>query len=101
MSISNTAQALAWIVVPDPASLHTKKGQLNVSTINRGRPRFYSSPELTVEIPLALKGLVLRLARYFGKDAQSWLNLQLSFDLKIVEAELMDRIEREVETMAA
>ena len=28
----------------------------------------------------------LRLARYFGTDAQSWLNLQLSYDLKIAEA---------------
>ncbi len=43
----------------------------------------------------------LRLARYFGTDAQSWLNLQLSYDLKIAEAELKDRIEREVEEMAA
>jgi len=25
----------------------------------------------------------LRLARYFGTDAQSWLNLQMSYDLKI------------------
>ena len=37
----------------------------------------------------------------FGTDTQSWLNLQLSYDLKIAEAELKDRIEREVETMAA
>lgn len=29
------------------------------------------------------------------------LNLQLSYDLKIVEAELKERIEREVEAMAA
>lgn len=43
----------------------------------------------------------LRLARYFGTNAQSWLNLQLSYDLKIAEAELKDRIEREVERMAA
>lgn len=43
----------------------------------------------------------LRLTRYFGTDAQSWLNLQLSYDLKIAEAELKDRIEREVEEMAA
>src|SRR5512140_1803009 len=38
----------------------------------------------------------LRLARYFGTDAQSWLNLQMSYDLKIAEAELKERIEREV-----
>lgn len=43
----------------------------------------------------------LRLARHFGTDAQSWLNLQLSYDLKISEAELKDKIEREVAKMAA
>ncbi len=43
----------------------------------------------------------LRLARYFSTDAQSWLNLQLSYDLKIAEAELTTRIEREVHAMAA
>jgi addiction module HigA family antidote len=30
----------------------------------------------------------LRLARYFGGDAQSWLNLQTAYDLKIATAEL-------------
>ncbi len=43
----------------------------------------------------------LRLERYFGTDAKSWLNLQLSYDLKIAEAELKDKIEREVEEMMA
>ena len=42
-----------------------------------------------------------RLARYFGKDVQSWLNLQLSYDLKIAEVGLKARLEREVEEMAA
>ena len=27
----------------------------------------------------------LRLARYFGGDAQSWMNLQLAFDLRTTE----------------
>ncbi|NCA89779.1 MAG: addiction module antidote protein, HigA family [Gammaproteobacteria bacterium] len=27
----------------------------------------------------------LRLARYFGGDAQSWLNLQTTFDLRLAE----------------
>ena len=27
----------------------------------------------------------LRLARYFGGDAQSWLNLQTNFDLRLAE----------------
>ena len=43
----------------------------------------------------------LRLARYFGTDAQSWLNLQMNYDLKIAETALKDKIEREVETMVA
>lgn len=30
----------------------------------------------------------LRLARYFGGDALSWLNLQRSYDLKIAEKEI-------------
>lgn len=29
--------------------------------------------------------LALRLAKYFGGDAQTWLNLQKSYDLKIAE----------------
>ncbi|HEY1042967.1 MAG TPA: HigA family addiction module antitoxin [Telluria sp.] len=38
----------------------------------------------------------LRLARYFGGDAQSWLNLQQAYDLKVGEAEMraaLDMIE--------
>jgi addiction module HigA family antidote len=38
----------------------------------------------------------LRLARYFGTDAQSWMNLQTNYDLKIVEREKGSLIEHEV-----
>jgi antitoxin HigA-1 len=38
----------------------------------------------------------LRLARYFGGDAQSWLNLQMMFDLKTAERAMGDAITREV-----
>ncbi len=38
----------------------------------------------------------LRLARHFGTDAQSWMNLQVQFDLKQAELEMGSRIEREV-----
>ena len=38
----------------------------------------------------------LRLARYFGGDARSWLNLQAKYGLKIAEAEKARDIEREV-----
>lgn len=36
----------------------------------------------------------LRLARYFGGDARSWLNLQVEYDLKIAGRD--STIEREV-----
>src|SRR5689334_17893339 len=38
----------------------------------------------------------LRLARFFGTDAQSWMNLQAEYDLEIAAATLSERIEREV-----
>ena len=43
----------------------------------------------------------LRLARYFGTDAQSWLNMQADYDLKTAALELHERIEREVTPRAA
>jgi addiction module HigA family antidote len=39
----------------------------------------------------------LRLARYFGGDAQSWMNLQASYDLKVTERDAGALIEREVQ----
>jgi addiction module HigA family antidote len=38
----------------------------------------------------------LRLARYFGGDAQSWLNLQTAYDLRVTEQQALSIIEREV-----
>ena len=38
----------------------------------------------------------LRLARYFGTDAQSWLNLQAAYDLRVAELAVGDAIAREV-----
>ncbi|OSI09167.1 HigA family addiction module antitoxin [Neisseria canis] len=35
----------------------------------------------------------LRLARYFGGDAQSWLNLQNAYDLKVAEQSLKQEID--------
>lgn len=42
----------------------------------------------------------LRLARYFGGDAKSWLNLQTGYDLKIAQNKLGAKVEREVEPWA-
>ena len=38
----------------------------------------------------------MRLARYFGGDARSWLNLQAAYDLRIAEIANARRIEREI-----
>ena len=38
----------------------------------------------------------LRLARYFGTDAQSWINLQAAYDLRMAELAVGETIERVV-----
>ncbi|MDP3193008.1 MAG: transcriptional regulator, partial [Rhodoferax sp.] len=39
-------------------------------------------------------------ARYFGGDAQSWLNLQQMYDLKLAERDKAKQIEAEIEPLA-
>ena len=43
----------------------------------------------------------LRLARYFGTDAQSWINLQARYDLELARQACGRRIAREVKPRAA
>jgi antitoxin HigA-1 len=40
----------------------------------------------------------MRLARYFGGDACSWLNLQASYDLRVAEIRNAKRIKPEIAT---
>lgn len=42
----------------------------------------------------------MRLARYFGGDARSWLNLQATYDLRLAEIANARKIEREVMPIA-
>lgn len=42
----------------------------------------------------------MRLARYFGGDARSWLNLQAAYDLRVAEQAIGKRIEREITPVA-
>lgn len=42
----------------------------------------------------------MRLARYFGGDAQSWLNLQTLYDLRIAERANANKIEKQVTPLA-
>ncbi len=43
----------------------------------------------------------MRLARHFGGDARSWLNLQIAYDLRVAEIANAKRIEKEVMPKAA
>jgi antitoxin HigA-1 len=43
----------------------------------------------------------MRLARYFGGDARSWLNLQAAYDLRVAEMRNAKRIKREIAPAAA
>lgn len=43
----------------------------------------------------------MRLARYFGGDARSWLNMQAAYDLRIAEMRNAKRIKREIAPAAA
>ena len=53
------------------------------------------------DIALGRRGITadtaLRLARLFGGEAQTWLNLQTQYDLRKAEAASLEQIEREVE----
>jgi len=43
----------------------------------------------------------LRLGRFFGMEAQFWLNLQARYDLETTREKLAERLEREVHPRAA
>jgi addiction module HigA family antidote len=43
----------------------------------------------------------LRLARYFGGDAESWMNLQVAFELRKAEIKSGDKIRKDIEPRAA
>jgi addiction module HigA family antidote len=42
----------------------------------------------------------LRLARFFGGDAQSWMNLQIAYDLKLTEKAVAKAIAKEVKPLS-
>lgn len=43
----------------------------------------------------------LRLSRYFGGDAQSWMNLQATYDLRKVDVERGRTIKNDIDPRAA
>ncbi len=43
----------------------------------------------------------LRLARFFGTDPESWMNLQAHYDLEVANDKLSDKIMRDVQPLEA
>lgn len=43
----------------------------------------------------------MRLVRYFGGDVQSWMNLQVAYEIRTAEKTLAKMVEKEVAPLAA
>ena len=43
----------------------------------------------------------MRLTRYFGGDVQTWMNLQIAYEIKTAEKALSKRVQSEVQPQAA
>jgi addiction module HigA family antidote len=43
----------------------------------------------------------LRLVRYFGGDVQSWMNLQVAYEIRTAEKTLAKKVEKEVVPLVA
>ena len=43
----------------------------------------------------------MRLTRYFGGDVQTWMNLQVAYEIKNAEKTLSKRVQTEVQPLAA
>ena len=65
-------------------------------SVNALAKALHVTPSRINDIVLGRRGVTpdtaLRLARYFGGDAQSWLNLQQSYDLKVAEKSTLQTI---------
>ncbi|MEX3934827.1 HigA family addiction module antitoxin [Paraburkholderia phymatum] len=70
---------------------------MNASTLARALKVSISSVDEVVneQRPVTAE-LALRLARYFGGSAESWMNMQQTYDLKVAQHAHGQRIEAEV-----
>ena len=69
-------------------------------SVNAFAKALHVTPSRINDIVLGRRGVspdtALRLARYFGGDAQSWLNLQQCYDLKLAEKSALQTILKSV-----
>lgn len=66
-------------------ALHTHRGRVN---------------DIVLERRGVTPDTALRLARYFVGNAQSWFNLQQSYDLKVTQKQKAKQIKAEIEPLA-
>ena len=57
--------------------------------------------DIVLERRAITPGTALRLSRYFGGDAEGWMNLQIAYDLKRVELAEGKIIREEIKPRAA
>ena len=57
--------------------------------------------EIVLEKRAVTADTALRLARYFGTSERFWLGLQADYDLELARHLLGDRLEKEVQNLAA
>ena len=64
-----------------------------------------SSPRRINEIVLAKRAITadtaLRLGKFFGMEAQFWMNLQSHYDLEVAKDAIAGKLDREVEVLKA
>ena len=72
-------------------------------SVNALAKRLHVPPSRINDIVLERRGVsadtALRLTRCFGGDAQTWLNLQAIYDLRVAELEKAKTIKREVQPL--
>ena len=63
------------------------------------------SPRRINEIVQGKRGITadtaLRLAKFFGMEAQFWMNLQSHYDLEVAKDAIAGKLDREVEVLTA
>ncbi|MPZ20904.1 MAG: HigA family addiction module antidote protein [Luteitalea sp.] len=72
-------------------------------SVNRLAKRLRIPTSRLNDIALERRGVTpdtaMRLARFFGGDARSWLNLQTAYDLRVTEMKHAKEIDRVVEPL--
>lgn len=92
-----------WPVHPGEVLLedYIKPLEISVNALSKALHVTYSRLREIVDGTRGISAdTALRLERYFGSEAQGWLNLQSAYDLRVAEKEAGKLIEREIAPLA-